>query len=193
MLVALGLGNPGERYSGTRHNVGKGVVASTIERLGLRASPGHGDYYYAEDHSRDLALVIPATYMNTSGRVASQVLRHYGAPAESLLVVCDDFNLPLGTLRIRKQGSDGGHNGLGSIIYELGSQAFPRLRVGIGPLSGGVDPVDFVLLGFEPEEEALIEKAKTAAVEALLGIAADGLDSAMNVFNKRNDTDSQEA
>lgn len=185
MLVVLGLGNPGNAYRGTRHNVGKEVVRSLVEELGLRARPGRGDYNYAKDPSRDLLLVVPTTYMNTSGRAAGQVLEHFGAAVADLLAVCDDFALPLGSLRIRKQGSDGGHNGLASIIGDLGSQDFPRLRVGIGPLPAGAVWSDFVLSRFEPSEEPPVAEALSAAREAVLAIAAVGVERAQNLYNAR--------
>lgn len=189
MLVALGLGNPGDMYEGTRHNVGKEVVLSLIEELSLKPRPGKGRYSYACDRSRDLVLVVPTTYVNTSGEAASQVLGHLGAATHQLLVVCDDFALPVGMLRVRKQGSDGGHNGLASIIYNLGSEAFPRLRIGIGPVPPQVDPADFVLSDFETAELPLVETARREARDAVLMIASGGLDRAMNAYNRRVDED----
>jgi PTH1 family peptidyl-tRNA hydrolase len=187
VLVALGLGNPGDQYERTRHNVGKKVVGSLIEKMRLRTSPGHGDYSFAEVPSSNLVLVVPTTYVNTSGRAAAQVLEHFSASSEDLLVVCDDFSLPLGTIRLRKQGSDGGHNGLASIIYELGSEAFGRLRMGTGPLPEACDAADFVLSRFEPEEEVAVERLRAVACEAVLAVAAEGMDKAMNIYNQRGD------
>jgi PTH1 family peptidyl-tRNA hydrolase len=187
VLVALGLGNPGERYDRTRHNVGKRVVGSLIERLRLRASPGKGDYCFAEATSRNLVLVIPTIFMNSSGHAASRVLEQVGMGCEDLLVVCDDFYLPLGAVRLRKQGGDGGHKGLASIIYELGSQNFGRLRVGVGMPPDDVDPADFVLSGFGREEEPIMEKTLAAAGEAVLAAADRGIGWAMNVYNKRTE------
>lgn len=185
MLVALGLGNPEDRYAGTRHNVGKEIVADLARRLGLRASPGKGDYCYAEEASKDLVLVVPTTYVNLSGCTARQALAGLGAGPGDLLVVCDDFSLPLGSLRLRPRGSDGGHNGLASIIYELGCDGFARLRIGIGPLPEGCVTRDFVLGRFSAAEEAVIEKVRATAREAVLAVAREGLDRAMNRYNKR--------
>jgi PTH1 family peptidyl-tRNA hydrolase len=185
VLVALGLGNPGQVYEGTRHNVGKEVVLSLIEELGLRAKPGKGCYSYASDPSRDLVLVIPTTYMNASGQAAKQALEHLGAATQDLLVVCDDFALPAGMIRIRKQGGYGGHNGLASIIYDLNSEVFPRLRIGVGPVPGAVSPVDFVLSRFETADEPPLQRSRAEAREALLVIAASGLDRAMNAYNRK--------
>jgi len=193
VLVALGLGNPEDQYEGTRHNVGKEVVGALTRRLRLRASPGKGDYRHAEAASKDLVLVVPTTYVNLSGRAARQVLAELGAGPGDLLVVCDDFSLPIGSLRLRPRGSDGGHNGLASIIYELGSDAFARLRIGIGPLPEGCVTRDFVLGRFSAAEEAVIEKVRVTACEAVLAVARDGLDRAMNVYNKRPDAAPGEA
>lgn len=185
MLVVLGLGNPGDAYRGTRHNLGKEIVSSLGEELGLRARPGRGDYQYARDDSRDVLLVVPTIYMNISGRAAAQVLEHFGAAVSDLLAVCDDFALPLGSLRIRRQGSDGGHNGLASIIGDLGSEDFPRLRVGVGPVPAGVLWTDFVLSRFERSEEEQAAEAVSTAREAVLAIAAVGVERAQNLYNAR--------
>jgi PTH1 family peptidyl-tRNA hydrolase len=187
LVVAFGLGNPGERYDLTRHNIGKEVIAGLIRSLGLSARPGKGEFIYARDPARDLCLVMPTTYMNLSGISAADALEFFGASPDELLVVFDDFSLPLGSIRIRKKGSDGGHNGLASIIYNLSSQDFPRLRLGIGPLPADTDAADYVLSGFAPEERPEAERLKTEAAEAVLTIAATGLDHAMNRFNKRTD------
>jgi PTH1 family peptidyl-tRNA hydrolase len=185
LLVVLGLGNPGDAYRGTRHNLGKEIVSSLGEELGLRARPGRGDYQYARDDSRDVLLVVPTIYMNISGRAAAQVLEHFGAAVSDLLAVCDDFALPLGSLRIRRQGSDGGHNGLASIIGDLGSEDFPRLRVGVGPVPAGVLWTDFVLSRFERSEEEQAAEAVSTAREAVLAIAAVGVERAQNLYNAR--------
>ncbi|MGD8627789.1 MAG: aminoacyl-tRNA hydrolase [bacterium] len=185
MLLVFGLGNPGDRYRGTRHNVGKEVLGSILRRLGLELRPGRGDFYRAHDPDRDIHLVVPTTYVNDSGIAASQALESLDARPAELLVLCDDFNLPLGCLRIRKRGSEGGHNGLSSIIYQLGTQDFPRLRMGVGPLPSGVDWADFVLARFTGEEADAAGKMKEEAVQAVLDIAGSGLDAAMNTYNRR--------
>jgi PTH1 family peptidyl-tRNA hydrolase len=187
LLVAFGLGNPGDRYDRTRHNVGKEVITRLIRSLGLSIKPGRGEFAYARDPARDLGLVIPATYVNLSGICAVEALRFFCADQGELLAVCDDFNLPLGAVRIRKKGSDGGHNGLASIIYHLVSPEFPRLRIGIGPLPPDTGRADFVLSRFTAGEEAVIEQAKQDAAEAVLAVATAGLDHAMNAFNRKVD------
>ena len=190
MLIALGLGNPGKEYDGTRHNVGKEVVAGLIAERHLRLSAGLGYYRFARDPARELVLAVSTIYVNTSGHAARGVLDHFGAPVESLLVVCDDFALPLGAIRMRKQGSYGGHNGLASIIYDLSSESFPRLRIGVGPLPEGADAAEFVLSRFSADEVPPIEEAKGLARQALLAAADAGLDRAMTTYNRVPDRDS---
>jgi PTH1 family peptidyl-tRNA hydrolase len=185
LLVVFGLGNPGDRYQGTRHNVGMEVAGSLARQLGIELLPGRGDFYGAHYPKRDIHLIVPATFVNNSGRAASQALESLGARPDELLAVCDDFNLPLGSLRIRKQGSDGGHNGLASIIYQLDTQDFPRLRMGVGPLPEGTDWADFVLSAFTGAETDDVVKMKEEAARAVLEIARSGLDAAMNTYNRR--------
>jgi PTH1 family peptidyl-tRNA hydrolase len=187
LLAALGLGNPGHKYTGTRHNIGKETITWLAEKMSLTLSPGTGEFLYAQDSSRGLVLTVPTCYVNTSGIAALQVVSHFGIEPEDLLVVCDDFSLPLGTLRIRKKGSDGGHNGLASIIFQLESEDFPRLRMGIGPLPGDVDPAGFVLSGFQQDEEDTVEKMRETAGRALLAVLTDGIEKAMSQYNKRPD------
>jgi PTH1 family peptidyl-tRNA hydrolase len=185
LVVAFGLGNPGKRYDLTRHNIGKQVITRLIRSLGLSLRPGTGEFFYARDPVRDLCLVVPTTYVNMSGVSAAETLDFFGVTPARMMVVFDDFNLPLGTIRIRKKGSDGGHNGLASIIYHLASQEFPRLRLGVGPLPPDADPADFVLSKFTPEEEATVERLKKEAVEALTSVADSGIEHAMNTYNRR--------
>jgi PTH1 family peptidyl-tRNA hydrolase len=187
LVVAFGLGNPGEGYDLTRHNIGKEVVTDLVRRLGLSLKPGKGDFVYARDPSRDLVLVVPTNYVNLSGVSAAEALDSLREDRQGFLAVCDDFNLPLGTIRIRKKGSDGGHNGLASIIYHLASLEFPRLRLGIGPVPPGTVPADFVLSRFTAGESAVVRRLKHDAAEALLAIAASGLEIAMNTYNRRKD------
>jgi PTH1 family peptidyl-tRNA hydrolase len=185
LLVALGLGNPGDRYRQTRHNLGQEVITSLIEELRLRPVEGKGQYYYAIDPAKDICLAVPTTYVNTSGISALQVIDHLGITSSDLLVVCDDFSLPLGAVRIRARGSDGGHNGLASIIFQLETQDIPRLRLGVGPVPQGVDPADFVLSCFRPQEGPVVKELKQIAAEAVLAVASDGIERAMNKYNRR--------
>jgi PTH1 family peptidyl-tRNA hydrolase len=185
LLVAFGLGNPGDHYKGTRHNIGKEVINDLIQKLNLSSLPGGGSFTYAHDHGRDICLVVSTTYVNASGESACQVVESLGIDPAKLLVICDDYNLPLGALRIRKRGSDGGHNGLASVIYQLASEEIPRLRIGVGPLAPGANSVEFVLARFAPEDRATVEHVKRQAGLAVLEIAEAGLDAAMNKYNRK--------
>lgn len=185
MAAVLGLGNPGDAYSGTRHNIGKNTVTDLIDKSGLRLEPGRGEFVFARDSSSNLILAFNTGYINMSGMSAVDILEHFELESEDLLVVCDDFNLPFGTLRIRRSGGDGGHNGLNSIIGALGSEEFPRLRIGIGPLPEGVDAEDFVLAEFGRSEAARLAEVREAAGYALLMVFRDGIERAMNAYNKK--------
>jgi PTH1 family peptidyl-tRNA hydrolase len=185
LIVVLGLGNPGDRYGATRHNLGKRLISELAENLHITLAAGKGSYHFGIDQARGLCLAVPTTYMNTSGICARQVVDRFGIGPEDLLVVCDDFNLPLGTIRIRREGSDGGHNGLASVIYQLATDEFPRLRLGVGPVPPGLDPADFVLSEFAPDEYRAVQKLEEAGREAVLCLASDGIDKAMNAFNRR--------
>ena len=163
MFFVIGLGNPERRYTGTRHNVGFEVVDSIAQELRMQLKPGRGEFLIAQGSFRDhlLVLVKPQTYMNESGLAVMEIQDHFGAKNEDLLVVCDDFQLPLGHLRLRLRGSDGGHNGLYSIIYHLQSEDFPRLRCGIASATMPTDKdlmAEFVLSRFTSEELPLVNE-----------------------------------
>ncbi len=183
MKIVLGLGNPGDEYSRTRHNVGFAVVDALSRRHGIavrrrrcRSIVGRGTL-----EGRDVLLAKPRTFMNDSGRAALSLLGSYGLNPADLLVVCDDFNLELGAVRARRRGSSGGQRGLESIIECLGTADFPRLRIGIGPLDG--DPVEFVLADFAESERPLVEEAVSNAAAACAVWVRDGVDACMNAFN----------
>lgn len=183
--LIVGLGNPGPKYDGTRHNVGFDVVDRLAE-----GSPGASfarkfDGLLGEldiDFRRVLALK-PQTFMNLSGRSVRQAVQFYKIdPAADLLVVCDDISLPLGKLRIRPKGSDGGQKGLRDIIAQLGTQEFPRLRIGVGE-PGPIDAADYVLGRWRNTERPVIDDALIAATQAVAVWIAQGLEPAMNRFN----------
>jgi PTH1 family peptidyl-tRNA hydrolase len=181
--IVVGLGNPGNRYAKTRHNVGWMV----LDRLADRAGWGAGRerdaarVVWGRFEGLDLELVKPQTFMNESGLAVRKVLAREHAPLDDLLVVADDFALPFGRLRLREAGSAGGHNGLRSIIGELDSQKFARLRVGIGEPSRTA--VDHVLSTFSPEERADLERVIEAAADAAVDWARDGASRAANRWN----------
>lgn len=185
MLVVFGLGNPGDEYSNTRHNFGKQVVLKLGQRLNKKFLPGRGNFLYCADDLYDLRLVISTKFINVSGIVAIEIVKAFGILDKDLLVVCDDFNLPLGTIRLRKSGGDGGHNGLASVIYHLGSEGFPRLRLGIGAVPQDTDSSQFVLSDFNPDEIGIVNEVTERAGESILFAALHGVEQAMNIYNRR--------
>lgn len=193
--VICGLGNPGSRYEHTRHNLGYDIVDRLAERLDL-CHIKRGllfDYGRAVTEAGDLYLIKPVTYVNRSGPAVQAALEQFGIDAAELFVIVDDFNLPLGTLRIRTSGSAGGHRGLVSIIEELARADFPRLRAGIGPLPdeatlGENGVPDFVLSRFAPDEEETVAGMITRAVEALELVINNRLDLAISRYNRANPT-----
>jgi len=183
--LVVGLGNVGPEYVGTRHNVGFEVLDRVARRLeaSRRVVDGHSEsaLVQVEDHQsggRRVILAWPSTYMNRSGRAVAELLNRLEIGPENCLVVVDDFNLPLGTVRMRQRGSAGGHNGLESIIETLGTEEFPRLRLGIGPPPEGDETVDFVLGRFEKGEldavKTMLAKAEEAVILVLSRPATDG-------------------
>jgi PTH1 family peptidyl-tRNA hydrolase len=186
MKLVVGLGNPGRKYQGTRHNIGYAILAE-LARNSAASSPRHkfhGEVMEAEIGGQKALLLSPLTYMNISGLSVSEAKAFYKIPDEELLVLCDDLNLPVGKLRIRTQGSSGGQKGLDDIIRRLGSENFPRLRMGVGSPPAGCDWADFVLSKFIAEEVPQIEQAVLRAVEAVTAWARDGIESCMNQYNK---------
>jgi|DewCreStandDraft_1066081.scaffolds.fasta_scaffold07711_2 PTH1 family peptidyl-tRNA hydrolase len=187
MKAVVGLGNPGRAYIRTRHNLGFRVVDRLAEITGVSIERVEAEALVGEAHIEDVAvlLVKPQTYMNLSGRAVGEVVRRYGIPLPELLVVLDDLDLPLGTIRIRRKGSAGGHRGLQSVIEALSSSAFPRLRLGIRPASPIEDTVAFVLSPFEPDEEPIVEGMIERAVAAVRVWVREGIERAMAEFNVR--------
>jgi PTH1 family peptidyl-tRNA hydrolase len=183
MKIIVGLGNPGSRYDGTRHNVGFAVIDS------LAASPHVGRFqarFQAQvaevlEGSEKVLLVKPETFMNLSGRCVRQVVDFYQVPLPDLLVICDDINLPLGKLRVRKKGTHGGHNGLRDIQNHLGTTEYARLRIGVD--APGEDAIDHVLGRFRPGERAVIEDAVAVAAQAAGVWVRQGIDVCMNQYN----------
>ena len=189
MKIVVGLGNPGKQYEHTRHNVGWMVLDRLAERAGWvgharardAAASVHGRY-----KGLDLMLVKPTTFMNLSGVAVRKVLARQHAPLDELLVVVDDFDLPLGRIRLRAEGSAGTHNGLKSIVGELGNQKFARLRVGIGePVRVNPDraAIDHVLSRFGAGERRTLEVVLDAAADAVEDWAREGASRAANKWN----------
>ncbi len=183
--VIAGLGNPGLRYRSTRHNVGYWVADRVAERLGARplAAPGPELLLQrAVAGSETVYLVKPVTFMNCSGAAVKRVIECLGVPPDKLLVICDCLDLPLGRIRLRPGGSSGGQRGLESVIRELGTDQFPRLRVGIGRPGSGTG-TEYVLASWAAAELPVIGQSVAAAAEAVQVLLSEGLPAAMNRFN----------
>jgi PTH1 family peptidyl-tRNA hydrolase len=183
--LIVGLGNPGPEYASTRHNVGFMVAERVAERARLKFGPDFGRARLAEGSWRGVpfAVAMPQTYMNVSGESVVALRRRYGLNASDILVVVDDIALDPGMIRIRPGGSDGGHNGLADITDRLGTDQFPRLRIGIGRDFPKGRQSDYVLKPFSPEQWAAVEPALPAAVDAALTFIAEGVSTAMNRYN----------
>lgn len=188
MFVVIGLGNPGSEYAETRHNIGFVVIDAVCHELGIRLTKSKGEYILGTKILRrgSMALVKPLTYMNNSGVAVKEIIDKFNAPLENLLIVSDDFNIPIGTIRIRRYGSSGGHNGLASIIYHLQSENFPRLRCGIASESmpkRKQELADFVLSPFTDSEKKIIQRQILNARDAILYEYSEGLEATMHRFN----------
>jgi len=186
MALVVGLGNPGSKYEKTRHNIGFDCLNDLHARMG---SPGlqtkfEGQVSKGRIGERDVCLIWPSTFMNCSGRCVSQFARFYKVEVENILVICDDLSLPLGKLRIRKSGSSGGQKGLNDIIQSLGTQDVPRLRIGIDATPEHWETADYVLSKFSSSERAVVEQGLSFAGEAIFTWLKEGIDAAMNKFNR---------
>ncbi|HLA68308.1 MAG TPA: aminoacyl-tRNA hydrolase [Bacteroidota bacterium] len=189
MHCIVGLGNPGQEYQHTRHNIGFDILDGIAERLKIPFKPGKGEYEigFGSFKNCEMVLLKPLTYMNNSGEAILDIGDRYDIPLERFLVLCDDFQLPLGRLRLRPEGSDGGHNGLYSIIYHLKSTSFPRLRCGIASEHLPVDRrlmTRYVLEPFDPEERPAVRSMILRASEASLSFVTEGIQKTMDSFNQ---------
>src|SRR6185436_13750304 len=166
MKIVVGLGNPGRRYEGTRHNVGFAVVDALAQGTSVSPFQHRFEAEVAEmmENGEKVLLVKPETFMNLSGKAVRQIVDFYQADLDNLLVVCDDFNLPLGKLRFRAKGTHGGHNGLRDIQNHLGTTAYARLRIGVDA-PDDADAIDHVLGRFRPSERPVIEEAIAVSVQ----------------------------
>jgi PTH1 family peptidyl-tRNA hydrolase len=183
--LIVGLGNPGQEYRNNRHNVGFMVIDRLGQEWGLRLSKlqckaliGMGSVL-----GHRVILAKPQTYMNLSGQAVSGLVRFYKLPLENLLVIHDDLDLPLGTIRVRPSGGSAGQKGLNSIIQQLGTKDFPRLRIGIGRPPGRMSPADYVLHDFSAEEQETLALVQERAVEAVQSFIHLGLEQTMNRYN----------
>lgn len=166
--MVVGLGNPGRAYAGTRHNVGRRIAEAVQHEL-----PSSVHVYW------------PETFMNVCGAPIAAAARKKGVSPGELLLITDDFELPLGTLRIRQKGSSGGHNGLQSVLEAFGTSVIPRLRVGIGPVPDGQDPADFVLKPFPASDRKQVGDVLVRGAEAVRTAVTEGVETAMNRYNQK--------
>ena len=185
MKLVVGLGNPGRKYEGTRHNIGWAVLARLADEYGTSRpkSKFQGEVIEARVGNAPALFLAPHTYMNRSGRSVAEAKNFFKIDDEDLLVICDDFNLPLAKLRFRGQGSSGGQNGLADIIRALGHDQFGRLRVGVGELPDRWDAADFVLSKFTKDEKPEVDDVVARASQAVEVWASEGMGDAMNRFN----------
>ncbi len=184
-LLIVGLGNPGDQYRHTRHNFGFMVIDRLAEKLAVSLKKVKFKALLAETKLDGQALILakPMTFMNDSGRAVRPLLRFFKVPPDHLLIVHDDLDLPLGSLRLRPTGSSGGQRGVASIIATLGTQDFPRLRLGISRPPGQMDPVAYVLQNFTPAEAELKEMVLNQAADAALTFIREGMQATMNQYN----------
>ncbi|RKY85610.1 aminoacyl-tRNA hydrolase [candidate division KSB1 bacterium] len=185
MHLIVGLGNPGKKYALTRHNLGFMVIDRLCEELNISLLAGKGSYFIGKGifNTKKILLAKPTTYMNNSGFAVKDLINTYNVNLNCLLVIVDDLNLNLGSIRIRRKGSDGGNKGLKSIIEQLQTEEFPRLRLGIKN-NHIEDNFQFVLSEFLESEKALVKKMIVNAVQAILTWLEEGIESAMNKFNR---------
>ena len=183
--LIVGLGNPGLKYRKTRHNIGWLAIDRLAIKMGARLKKGRGAYDIAEFTINNSAaiLVKPLTFMNNSGQAVAEVVNYYNIDISRLLIILDEIELGVGRLRLRAQGSSGGHKGLGSIIQHLNTNLFARLRIGIGTEYAKKDMTKFVLSNFTRNEQKELDIILDQAVDAVQSFISDGIDKAMNTCN----------
>ncbi len=185
MFLVLGLGNPGKRYQKTRHNLGFMVLENVAFQWNKRFKQREGSSYQMIQtvvDSQSVFVAKPTTYMNKSGIAAREIMKEKKMDLSHFLVLCDDFNLPLGKIRIRKKGSAGGHNGLSSIIQTLGTEEFPRMRLGIG-CTQEINRIDFVLSPFLSSEMVFVNEMIKIGSQGIIDFIQKGIDWTMNYYN----------
>lgn len=187
MYIIIGLGNPTAQYAGTRHNIGFDVITKLSERYNIsldikkhKALCGKGMI-----EGEKVILAQPQTYMNLSGESVRELTDYYKVTEEEIIVIYDDISLDVGQLRIRAKGSAGGHNGIKNIIQHLGSDKFPRIKVGVGDKPKNWDLADYVLSRFPAEEQEAVEEGKSMAADACVEIMQKGITAAMNIYNQK--------
>ena len=185
MYLIIGLGNPEEEYSKTRHNMGFNTINKLAQKYNIKITKTkyEGLYETGEIEGEKVILIKPQTYMNLSGNCVKQFVDFYKVEKENVLVIYDDMDIEPGTIKIRKKGSAGGHNGMKSIIQMLGTEEFPRIRIGIGRPEHNGDEINYVIGAIPEEEIPKLEEGTEKAKEAIIEILKNGIDKAMNKFN----------
>ena len=193
MYIIAGLGNPGRKYENTRHNMGVIAVDLLAEKYGIKVDKIKFKALVGEGRiaGRKVLLVKPQTYMNLSGESIREVMSFYKEGIENLIVIYDDIDIPTGTIRVRKKGSAGTHNGMRNIVYLLQDDNFPRIRVGIGS-DKKVDLINYVTGGVTKGEKELLEGALVKAADAAAAIVEKGIEKAMNEYNVRPKKEKEE-
>lgn len=186
MKIIIGLGNPGKEYAATRHNMGFMAIDRLADKYGIdiidlkhKGMCGNGMI-----EGEKVMLVKPQTYMNNSGECVRELMDYYKTEPEDIIIIYDDIDLDPGQLRIRKSGTAGSHNGMKSVISHMGTQIFPRVRIGVGAKPDGWDLADYVLSRITPEADKEIVKGIATAGEAVASILTKGIDEAMNIYNR---------
>lgn len=188
MYLIVGLGNPGRQYEATRHNMGFDVIDKLVEEYNIAQSGVKFNAMYGKGHiaGQSVILMKPLSYMNLSGGPVREMANYFKIDHETeMIIIYDDIDTDPGQLRVRKKGSAGGHNGIKNIIQQLGTQNFTRIRIGVGAKPKGWDLADYVLGRFDKEDRSLVEDAQNRAVKAVEMILSDGVDAAMNTYNKK--------
>ena len=183
MIAFIGLGNPGEKYANTKHNAGFWVVDELARRQKLSFKPGKGPYVFAQHQRREVLLVKPTTGMNLSGNAVKDMANRWDLLPSDIHVIVDDVDLPLGSIRIRPKGGDGCHRGMESIIYQLQSDQFPRVRLGIGTDENMRPAEKYVLKPFRSDDDLEAEAMVKHGADALANLLVRGLNHTMNHFN----------
>lgn len=187
MKLIVGLGNPGKKYELTRHNIGFQILDYIAEYLKVKFKPAKGDWYGVSGKycDNEFYFMKPSTFMNNSGEAVFDFLTSNNIPLNNILVVCDDFQIPFGMIRLRTKGSDGGHNGVSSIIYRLNTMSFPRMRIGIGKdILKKEDYIDYVLTNFDKEEITDLSELFPKYKDCVLSFISEDIKVTMNKYNK---------
>lgn len=185
MYIIVGLGNPEEEYAGTRHNMGFDVINAIAEKYKIQVNKNKFNSLYAKSNieGQEVILVKPQTYMNLSGTSVREIANFYKIKKEEIIIIYDDMDIKQGTIKIRKQGSSAGHNGVKSVIENLGTEEIQRIRVGIGKEKGTEDKIKYVLGHISKEDRIILDEGIIKARDAVVEILKSGIDKAMNKYN----------